>query len=84
MSHGKGLVQSIMKSTSLEKALVLPEVKENVQAASSSRSEVYLCPDSKLHRTLAALWCWHIYYLSKRHASSIIIILLWVSDVVLR
>ncbi|KAF5481308.1 hypothetical protein F2P56_001972 [Juglans regia] len=40
MSHGKGLVQSIMKSTSLEKALVLPEVKENVQAASSSRSEV--------------------------------------------
>ncbi|KAF5481311.1 hypothetical protein F2P56_001972 [Juglans regia] len=46
MSHGKGLVQSIMKSTSLEKALVLPEVKENVQAASSSRSEAPL-QDSK-------------------------------------
>ncbi|KAG6661510.1 hypothetical protein CIPAW_03G178700 [Carya illinoinensis] len=46
MSHGKGLVHGIMKSTPLEKALVLPEVKENVQAASSLRSEAPL-QDSK-------------------------------------
>ncbi|GMY10142.1 RNA polymerase II subunit 5-mediating protein homolog isoform X1 [Fagus crenata] len=39
-SHGKSLAHNVIKSNPPEKALMLPAVKENVQPAPSSRSEV--------------------------------------------
>ncbi|XP_050248331.1 uncharacterized protein LOC126695567 isoform X1 [Quercus robur] len=39
-SHGKSLLHNVIKSSPPEKALMLPEVKENVQSAPLSRSEV--------------------------------------------
>lgn len=39
-SHGKSLAHNVIKSSPPEKALMLPEVKENVQPAPLSRNEV--------------------------------------------